>query len=74
MKIIKEGKIAEISAIYKGTCTNCGCVIECEEEELKRKYHTYGMGVMERDEITHYVVCPTNGCFNHILPKIKVFQ
>jgi hypothetical protein len=45
MKIIKEGRIPKIR--YRGTCANCGCVIECTYKELEleedrgRDYLTY---------------------------------
>lgn len=63
MKIIKEGKLPKkVHPVLKGTCGNCGCVIECDPSEVS--------GV--RGGIA-YAKCPTDGCDKHItvIPKME---
>ena len=74
MKIIKAGKFVEEVSIYTGTCKKYGCVVECDKDELKTKYETFGVGLMEHDEVVEYVVCPTHGCSSHIVPNRKIFR
>lgn len=50
MKVIKEGKLPEIKKrTLRGTCTNCGCVVEEEYAFLLTM-------------VIPTVVCPTSWC------------
>lgn len=72
MKIIKAGLLKETVSTYIGICSKCGCVLECNESELKSKTETFGIGTMERDEVVKYILCPTHNCFTHISPIRKI--
>jgi hypothetical protein len=50
MKIIREGKLPDVKTLFRGECINCGCSIECTEEELSKI-----TGAPRRP-------CPTIGC------------
>ena len=58
MKIIKHRKP---SSTYRGSCQNCGCLIECDEGETKT--------VFDRNETSRYVKCPE--CDNTHLWVVK---
>ena len=50
MKVIKEGKLPDVKKrTLRGTCTNCGCVVEEDYEWL------VNMTIPT-------VMCPTSGC------------
>ena len=50
MKIIKEGRLpVTLTTVVRGTCNNCGCVVEDEKDtKLVRGFSV--------------VSCPTYGC------------
>lgn len=52
MEILREGRIP--TTVYRGTCSTCGCIVECEQEEVVEYYWAgdYYDGVR----------CPTPGC------------
>lgn len=60
MKVIKEGKLPEIKKrTLRGTCTNCGCVVEDD--------YYYCLTPVSNQTIA----CPTSWCYNpiYLLPK-----
>ena len=36
MRVIREGVLPNWTKSFRGECGNCGCIIECSEEELSR--------------------------------------
>ena len=60
MKILKPGKLPEDHNNYRGTCSLCGCVVQCLKEELKSGYSGTD------SEYGYYVMCPTKGCERQI--------
>lgn len=62
MKIIKKGSPKAI--VFRGSCFQCGCEVECEKSEVKRS---------ESDGPnrpgSEYVDCPTRGCTGMIFVK-----
>ena len=50
MKVVREGKLPGLKKhTLRGTCTNCGCIVEEDYEGLL-------------SIIVPTVMCPTNGC------------
>jgi hypothetical protein len=55
MKIIKPGNLEKSKKWMRGNCTDCGCIIECEQKEAKIDYDP-------RDNYScFYYKCPTCG-------------
>ena len=52
MMILKEGVLKKDHQLYCGICPNCGCIIECYEEELSASDQKRP--------------CPTQGCCHRI--------
>ena len=59
IRIIKHGKIP----LYFATCSNCGCEIECEQEDLSTDYSNI--------EMRYYVYCPDCGEKTYITKGIN---
>lgn len=61
MKILKEGTLPEKRVPkYRGTCSNCGCQVECEPtDEAVLPY--------SRSQPRLVVICPTTFCKTNIV-------
>ena len=68
MKIIKQGKLPENNAEFKGKCRLCGCEIVADKAEIKSGYS--GMDAQHG----FYVDCPTEGCKRQIDMKEVVHR
>ena len=53
MKVIRMGR-SPTTTVYRGTCSTCGCVVECEPAEVGE----FNCG----EEYYDGVRCPTPGC------------
>lgn len=69
MKILKPGLLPEPppSRIFRGTCSKCGCEVECEETEVSRGERHFG------GTTSYWVTCPftllSYKCDNQITVK-----
>lgn len=54
MKILKPGTLPQ-PKVYRGTCKNCRCEIECSEHEIHLNHYAAPV-----DDI--FARCPTQGC------------
>lgn len=68
MKIIKQGrKIPQ--ALYTGTCSQCGCEVECGVHELQ-----HNIGCPYPGDSNSYVQCPMDGCYTEITVYCKLMK
>lgn len=66
MNIIVAGKLPE-EAKFKGTCSNCGCVVEADRTE-----HNGDFEISRKGRPIIQVDCPTTNCGHKIkCRKIK---
>ena len=58
MKILRKGEIKTPTYLFE--CVKCGCVFECERNEIRSGYdEPYGL--------ISSCVCPTPGCGNEVI-------
>ena len=70
MKVIKPG-IPKSETLMGGTCTSCGCEIECKLHEADHNCGYSQLCGVNEDFYT--VKCPTDGCNRkiYVVPKRK---
>lgn len=66
MKIITPGKVpVPTPKKYRGHCSHCGCVFECEKDETR-------LGQFIQNNRFYKGVCPTQGCGESCIMVVEI--
>jgi hypothetical protein len=70
MKILKPGTLpVREPEVWRGTCHNCGCMVELDGNEVKQRPHS-----LSADGSSSVFKCPQQGCPEAINLKLVVFR